>query len=290
MRKVIAATIKSAVVTGSILALILAWDSSAWAQAQTSPRITTAINAGQMATLAGNTRPEAIPQNDLGLVADSLPLEHILLQLRRSPAQEQALSELIDQLHDPASPNFHQWLTAQDFGQKFGLAQQDLDTLTKWLQSYGFTVNVVYPNGMLIDFSGTAGQVRAAFRTEIHALSVNGTAHIANMSDPQLPAALMPAVAGIVSLHDFRPRQMKKVRSNYTSGASQIDSARGPGHHLQLESAFFPGHYRRGPNRGSDRRHQRLQRRGLGHLPFRIRSFRLSRLVHDGAPGAALRH
>ena len=51
-----------------------------------------------------------------------------------------------------------------------------------------------------------AGQVRSAFRTEMHALRVNGESHIANVSDPQIPAALLPVVKGIVSLHDFRPR------------------------------------------------------------------------------------
>ena len=53
---------------------------------------------------------------------------------------------------------------------------------------------------MLIDFSGTAGQVREAFHTEIHNLDVSGERHIANMSDPQIPAALAPAIVGIVSL------------------------------------------------------------------------------------------
>jgi subtilase family serine protease len=151
-------------------------------------------------------------------------MEHILLQLQRPPEQEQALKEFIDQLHDPASPNFHRWLSAQEFGEKFGLAQDDLNTITTWLQSHGFQVNVVYPSGMLIDFSGSAGQVREAFRTEIHDLEVRGVKHVANMSDPRIPAALAPAVAGVVSLHDFTPHLMHKPRPNYTiaSGAYQL--------------------------------------------------------------------
>ncbi len=112
-------------------------------------------------TLAGNWRPEANAENDRGPAADSLPMEHMLLQLQRTPEQEQALAELIEQLHNPDSPNFHHWLTAQEFGERFGPAPEDLQTITAWLESHGFTVNVVYPSGMLIDFSGTAGQVRA---------------------------------------------------------------------------------------------------------------------------------
>ena len=212
--------IKSAVITVAVLALLLGLDPVA--RAQTPNLITAAINPSQVSLLAGNTRSEANWQNDLGPVADSLPVEHLLLQLRRSAAQEQALSQLIEQLHNPASPTFHRWLTAQEFGQRFGLGQQDLKVITGWLQSNGFTINQVYPSGVLIDFSGTAGQVRTAFGTEIHHLLVNGTPHMANMSDPRIPAALAPAVVGIVSLHDFRPRQMRKVRSNFVVGSSQV--------------------------------------------------------------------
>src|SRR5208282_4282163 len=101
-----------------------------------------------------------------------------------------------------------------------GLAAQDLATITNWLKSRDFTVNRIYPNGMVIDVSGTAGQVLEAFHTEIHRLEVNGTLHIANMSDPQIPAALAPAVVGVVSLNDFRPQPQYHVNPNYTFGCN----------------------------------------------------------------------
>ena len=168
--------------------------------------ITQSINESVAVTLAGNTRPEARnPANDLGVVPDSLPMNHMFLQLRRPAAQQQAVQALIDQLHDPKSPNYHHWLSAAEIGARFGPAQSDITTVTGWLGQHGFAVNRVYPNGMVIDFSGTAGQVRTAFHTEIHNLSVNGVAHIANMTDPQIPAALSPAVVGVVALHDFAP-------------------------------------------------------------------------------------
>ncbi len=177
--------------------------------------ITEAINESKLVTLAGNTRPEATAANDRGAVADSLPMEHLWLQLRRSPEQEQALDKYLDELQDPKSPNYHHWLTAQEFQARYGLAQEDLAKITGWLQAHGFTVNLVYPNNV-IDFSGTAGQVREAFHTEIHNLEVNGKKHIANMSDPQIPAALAPAVVGVVSLNNFMPRPMNQPRAAYT--------------------------------------------------------------------------
>src|SRR5262249_37875696 len=71
-------------------------------------------------------------------------------------------------------------------------------------------------NGMVIDFSGTAGQVREAFQTEMHQLNVKGKNHIANMSDPKIPAALSDAVVGIASLHDFKPHTMYKSKKEFT--------------------------------------------------------------------------
>jgi subtilase family serine protease len=174
------------------------------------------IDESRLHTIAGSTRAEANPQNDRGRVPDTLSMDHLLLQLQRSPQQEQAVQEFVDSLHNPSSPNFQQWLTAAEFGLRFGASQADLDATTGWLQSHGLTVHSVYPNGMLIDFSGTAGQVRAAFRTEIHYLSVNGQRHMANMSDPQIPEALAPVVAGVVSMHDFKPRTMNKPHVEYT--------------------------------------------------------------------------
>ncbi|MGA2881317.1 MAG: S53 family peptidase [Bryobacteraceae bacterium] len=177
--------------------------------------ITQPIDSSSLHTLAGNTRPEANTQNDRGKVADTFAMDHMQLQLQRSPEREQALRNFIDQQHDSASPNFHRWLTAAQLGQLYGPATPDIERVSDWLRSSGFTVNTVYPSGMSIDFSGTAGQVLAAFHTEIHKLSVDGKDHIANMSDPQIPEALAPLVAGIVSLHDFRPHSMKKPRANY---------------------------------------------------------------------------
>ena len=180
------------------------------------PRITQGIDELDRVALAGNTHPEARPANDRGAVANDFAMDHMLLQLKRSPEQELALQQFLDELHTKGSPNFHQWLTAQEFGEKFGLAKPDLDAVTGWLESHDFRVNVVYPSGMLIDFSGTAAQVRKAFQTEIHHLEVKVEKHVGNISDPRIPAALAPVVAGVVSLHDFRPHAMHHLRKAHS--------------------------------------------------------------------------
>src|SRR4029077_133125 len=149
------------------LSIQLAWAQTVSTAPSARDLITQSVDERNLAALRGNTRPEATPQNDRGAVADGFPMIHVLLQLRRSPEQESALQRYLDEVQDSTSPNFHKWLTPEQFGQDFGAAQQDVDAITRWLQSHGFTVNLVYPNRMMIDFSGTAGQVREAFHTEI---------------------------------------------------------------------------------------------------------------------------
>ena len=217
MRRDISAKFCRLAVLIPLLLFIIAFDlPCAQAASNSTVLITQSVDESKLITLFGNTRPEATAKNDRGRVADSHSLEHMMLQLKRSPEQEHELQQAIDEMQDKSSPNFHHWLTAKEVGERFGLAQQDLDTIQRWLQSHGFKVNVVYENGLLIDFSGTAGQVREAFHTEIHHLNVNGAKHIANMSDPKIPAALAQAVTGVVSLHNFMPQANYRLRPDYT--------------------------------------------------------------------------
>jgi subtilase family serine protease len=189
-------------------------------------------DASKWAKLTGNVRPEANSANDRGAVADSMPVDHLLLQLKRAPERDVALKQYINDLHDPRSPNFHQWLTPELFAQHFGVAEPDVAAVTDWLTSRGFTVNGVTPSGLTIDFSGTAGQVRSALRTELHHLSVKGVHHIANVSDPQVPAALLPAITGVVSMHDFRPKPQFVQRDAQAGAPHLYDRAGGTSHAL----------------------------------------------------------
>jgi len=184
-----------------------------YADSTPAPLIVKPIDMNQVTVLGGNTRPEANSLNDKGPVADSRRLDHMLLQLKRPAASETALHALIDELHNPQSAQYHRWLTPEEFAARFGSAAQDVEKVKTWLESQGFTVNGTSASGLVIDFSGTAGQIRGAFQTEIHSYLVNGQTHIANASDPKIPVALSPAVAGIVSLHDFRPKPQFVKRS-----------------------------------------------------------------------------
>ncbi len=194
------------------------------AQAVPEPRrlITAPIDDAVRVRLEGNTPPAALRAgSDRGPVEDAMPFEHLLLVLKRSADEEAALRGFIDALHDPADPAYHRWLAPDEVGTRFGIAAEDLAAIEQWLVAHGFTINRVHANGLVIDFSGTAAAVRDGFHTEIHRLVLpNGRAHLGNVRDPEIPAALAPLVAGIASLHDFFPH----ARS-FTRGPVRFDRA-----------------------------------------------------------------
>lgn len=180
-------------------------------------RIVATVDDTQLRSLPGHTHPLATAKFDQGRVSDSLPLEHMFLELRRSPEQEERLDSALREMQDPHSAKYHSWLTAEELGRRFGPAQQDVETVVRWLEQQGLRVNRVSRNGLTIDVSGTAGQVRQTFHTEIHNYLVDGKQHVANAGDPQIPAALAPVVVGLVALHDFMPAPaLRKPRANFS--------------------------------------------------------------------------
>ena len=185
---------------------------SLMAQSPTAPRsvVTEQVNPRARVALPGNVRSAANAANDRGRVNDALALDHMMLQLQRAPEKEQELAAYVDDLHTAGSPNFHKWLTPAQLREQYGPTESDVAAVTTWLAENGFTVHGVAANGMTVDFSGSAQHVRNAFGTEIHHLNVNGVDHIANMQDPQVPAALAGVIKGVVSLHDFHPRIQHK--------------------------------------------------------------------------------
>jgi hypothetical protein len=208
---------RGAILGTSLLAFALPWLSASAqtpdaqavtaAQAPVVPaRVTQTVDEGNRVPLHGNVHPMARPQFDRGPVADSEPASRMTLLLQRSPDQETALRQLLVQQQDKTSPNYHKWLTPDQFGKQYGPADADIQAVTDWLTSQGFTGIKVSAGRTTIEFSGNVGQVRNAFQTEIHHFFVNDKMHVANVSDPLIPAALAPVVAGVLSLHDFRPK------------------------------------------------------------------------------------
>jgi hypothetical protein len=173
-------------------------------QPAVQPRIRQAVDDASLTVLRGNTHPLALARYDRGMAPPSMPLERMLLVLKRSPEQDAALLRMLDEQQDKSSPNYHKWLTPEQFGKQFGPADADIQAVTSWLQTHGFQVAQVSKGRTVVEFSGTAAMVQEAFHTTIHKYVVGAEPHWANASDPQIPEALTPVVSGVWTLHNFR--------------------------------------------------------------------------------------
>jgi subtilase family serine protease len=180
-----------------------------WAQkAPVASRVVEQIDEARTVNIRGNVHPLARAEFDRGAVAESQPMTRMLLLLQRSAEQETALRQLIDAQQTKASGSYHAWLTPAQFGQQFGPSDADVQAVTDWLTKQGFQVAKVSAGRTTIEFHGTVAQVQNAFQTQIHHFVVNGEDHIANASDPSIPEALAPVVAGVVALNNFPKHSM----------------------------------------------------------------------------------
>jgi hypothetical protein len=174
------------------------------------------VDENQLVALKGNTPPAANVKNDLGRVSSGMPMTGLILVLRRSPEVQAAFDAFVESQYEPNSPNFHQWLTPEQVGEKFGPSLSDIATVSAWLSSHGLSVEEVSKDRMTIRFSGSARQVEGAFHTELHNLSVAGTPHFSNMTEPQIPMALEPVVLGPKALNNFIPRPLHRTGGKVT--------------------------------------------------------------------------
>jgi hypothetical protein len=179
--------------------------------AQAPNRITAAVDPSETHALAHNRPAWASSANDRGPVAAGLKLDSMTLVLERSSQQQAALTQLLADQQNPASPQFHHWLTPEEMGLRFGLSDSDIAAISSWLQSQNLHVNWIAPNRTFIGFGGAAADVNRAFQTELHTYTVDGESRYAVNSDPSVPAAIAPAILAIRGLSTPTERPQNHV-------------------------------------------------------------------------------
>jgi hypothetical protein len=240
-------------VLGSILAVTAA--------AQTPVRllVTQPIDESKLVTLPGSVHPLAQSNadrgTDRGAVSDSFPTGRLLLLLNRPAEREAALDQFLHDAHTRGTASYHQWLTPEQFGAQFGAADSDVQLATSWLIAHGFSVAKTSKGRQFIEFSGTAGAVRAAFHTEIHRYEVKGETHHANASEVKIPAALTALIRGVSPMNDFRVKPQVEINgpalyspsTKKTKPQWTMPNSNGSGNFYAVAPADFATQYDLGP-------------------------------------------
>jgi pro-kumamolisin-like protein/Big-like domain-containing protein len=205
----------SALTLGIVLLCTVLVSSRTFASAP--DRILEPIDSGQTVALAAGVPHKAQPQYDQGPTDPSYKLSYMELYTAPSPSQQIAISHLLAQQQDSTSPLYHQWLTPEQYADRFSLSVNDVQKITLWLTSQGFAVVKVARSRNLIAFSGTTAQAEQVFHVQIHNFNIDGEKHISNTTPPAIPAALVGIVSGVGGLSDFRAKPYFHRRSpNYS--------------------------------------------------------------------------
>jgi len=174
------------------------------AHAQSADLVRSQVDASNRVLLKGHRPPWANPKNDVGRVPADLPIEHVTIVLNRSPQRQAAFEQFLRDQQNPASPDYHHWLTPIEIGQRFGVSSHDIAAVTGWLRSQGLLVDSVSNSRQRITFSGPASAVAVAFATEMHYFTVNGEKRISVSTEPQIPSALAGVINSVNGLHTVK--------------------------------------------------------------------------------------
>jgi trimeric autotransporter adhesin len=173
---------------------------------QVMPRIAGPVDERSLVVLTGNVPSIARAEFDRGEASASTQLSHVRLVLARSSQQQAALDTYDAQLQDKSSPNYHKWLTPEQFGKLYGPADSDIAAIVAWLQSHGMQVDPVRPARGNISFSGSVTQIQEMLHISIHAFDIRGEQFLSNTSNPSIPAALVPVISGVARLNTLKPK------------------------------------------------------------------------------------
>ena len=189
-------------------------------KAQTA-RLSGPIDETHRMALPGTVHPDTRTAVDLGPVEPSRMLGPLAVLLKRTPEQQAAIEKLLREQRDPGSPNFHKWLTPEQYAERFGLLEGDMSALRRWMESHGLTIDHSGRGRNWIGFSGTAQQIESALGTQIHKYRSGTEEHYANRTDISIPSALTPVVGAFIGLDDFKPRP-RYTSSNFFGNSNSL--------------------------------------------------------------------
>jgi uncharacterized repeat protein (TIGR03803 family) len=133
------------------------------------------------------------------------------------------LTQLLHDLYDPASPRFHQYLTAEQFTERFGPSARDYNAVVEFAQTNGLTVKGAPPNRMVVALTGTAAAIEKALHTHLRVYQhpTEPRTFYSPDGDPTLDLAV--PVLGISGLDNFILPHPMNIQTNnptaYTTGS-----------------------------------------------------------------------
>ena len=159
------------------------------------------LSAQQKVTIAGT--PNALQDGSAQLVGHYNPQQMLRLVLALQPPHMADEEEFLRQLRDPNSPQFHKFLSENEWDARFAPAEQDEQAVVSWAQNQGLTITARYPNRLLVDLEAPVATIEKAFNVAINEYQVRTESHFSNDRDPSIPASLANVIHAVLGLNNI---------------------------------------------------------------------------------------
>lgn len=135
------------------------------------------------------------------------------------PLRNQAqLDELLEQLHDPNSAKYQQWLQPAEFMSRFGPSPAELARVQAALTARGFTVSASNAHGMTV--TGPASLVSSTFATNVAKRTANGRTRFVAQNALQIPSELRDVNLRILGLESVPEHQLHSKKLGLVTAAA----------------------------------------------------------------------
>ena len=152
-----------------------------------------------------------LPASQRLRLAISLPL--------RNP---EALTNLLQQIYDPASPNYHHYLTPQQFTEQFGPTEQDYLAVIAFARANGLTIAGTHPNRVLLDVDGPVAEIQKTFHVTMRVYQHPTENRTFYAPDVEPSLDLSVPVSSIIGLNNYvLPRPLYRRASGSQSSTNQ---------------------------------------------------------------------
>jgi len=158
-----------------------------------------------------------------------------------------ALTNLLQQLYDPASPLYHRYLTPEQFTEQFGPSPADYQALIDFVQANGLTVTATYPNRALLDVTGAVADIEKAFgiSLQVYQHPTENRAYFAPDTEPSLdlPGISVLSIAGLTDFNQPRPMSLNALDAGGASGSAPLTGSAPYGYYMgkDFRAAYAPG-------------------------------------------------
>lgn len=133
--------------------------------------------------------------------------EHLEITISLRLRDRAGLEHFLDQLQDPVSPFYQQYLTMDEFAARYSPSDHDHARVIDWLRASGFTISDTWPNRLTIGASGTVADVESAFGVTMNRYLIDGRPVYAAAGLPSVPVEISHVVDGVIgldSIHHYR--------------------------------------------------------------------------------------